>query len=82
MGLVKTREEENLVMHESSPKAPIKVDASPGLQLKEAMEIQIHNDKIDETMEIQVQVQQVKVMKVLPLEEKNLHISSIIALAN
>ena len=70
------REEKNFIMDKCSCKIP---NLNP--HIEEDMEVQL-DDQTDDAMEIQVQVQRVKAMKVLPLEEKTLLRSSIIHLAN
>ena len=77
MDFDETRDEQDMVIDGSSPKAPNLESTLLKPHIEETMAVQFH-DLIDETMEIQAQVQQVEAREVLPLEEKSLLSSSII----
>ena len=56
MDFDETKDEQDMVVDGSSPKAPNLDSTSPKPHIEETVELQFH-DLIDETMEIQVQVQ-------------------------
>ena len=64
------RIEKNLIIEESSPKTPILESVSLDPHIKETMEVQIQG-QLDDVMEAQVHVLEVKVMNILPVESRS-----------
>jgi len=56
LGFNEKTDKQNMIIDESSPRAPNLESTSPKPHIEETVELQFH-DLIDETMEIQVQVQ-------------------------